>query len=136
MRSFLWLLLLSFGYAQGQWVLDPSYKSKITQSLQNASNHAANACFDPLGRAKGDYELVSGKWSPYETAWHTGQLIHGLLQANQILQSKKIEQQCIQSGNWWCSLQIKQGKLKGYLRAIHGAEVGEYINTTTITDGT
>lgn len=76
------------------------------------------------------------KWEVYETAWHTGQLINGLLQANTILKSKKIEKQAIKSGNWWCNLAIKEGKLNGFLNAIHGAEVGNLINTTTITDGT
>ena len=92
---------------------------------------------DVNGKAKGDYEMISGTWSEYEPAWHTGQLIQGLLEAYQVTQNQDALNYAIKGGDWWTSLQFPLGHpLEGYMNAIHGASVGNLINTTTITDGT
>ncbi len=114
-----------------------NYQKKILIALNNASKHAINLALKPNGEARGDYDITKSQWTEYEPAWHTGQLINGLLCAYQITKDKKALETAIKAGNWWISLQFKKPhKLAGFINAIHGAEVGNYINTTTITDGT
>nr|WP_298995651.1 hypothetical protein [uncultured Allomuricauda sp.] len=117
--------------------LDEAYQQKIEISLNRGIEHAGSVCLDAAGKAKGDYEMISGTWLEYEPAWHTGQLIQGLLDAYQVTQNEDALNYAIKGGNWWVSLQFPVGHpLAGYMNAIHGASVGNLINTTTITDGT
>lgn len=117
--------------------LEFGYKSKIEKSLERGIHHAAKVCLDKEGKARGDYEMISGEWTEYEPAWHTGQLIQGLLEAYQVTQNEDALTHAQKAGDWWLSLQFPEGHpLYGYLNAIHGANVGNLINTTTITDGT
>jgi rhamnogalacturonyl hydrolase YesR len=117
--------------------LDEKYKSKIESSLTSGIVHASTVCLDKEGKAKGDYELVSGEWTEYEPAWHTGQLIKGLLDAYEVTKSEKALQHAKKAGDWWVTLQFPQGHpLEGYMNAVHGDKVGNLINTTTIADGT
>ncbi len=117
--------------------LDESYQQRITVSLNRAIQHAGKVCLDAEGKARGDYEIISGRWSAYEPAWHTGQLIQGLLEAYQVTQNQDALNYAVQGGDWWADLQFPTGhSLEGYMNAIHGASVGNLINTTTITDGT
>ncbi len=132
----LFLALQACGQKQ-QLGLSNGYRAKIEASLHLGIQHASEACLDEEGKARGDYEMISGKWSEYEPAWHTGQLIQGLLAAYEVTQNKKALEQAKKAGDWWISLQFPKGHiLEGYLKAIHGASVGNLINTTTITDGT
>ncbi|MEM7485366.1 MAG: hypothetical protein AAF348_09170 [Bacteroidota bacterium] len=138
---FFFSLLMVVGFlacAQKQELgLEVSYKKEIEASLKNAIVHAGKSCLDDEGKAKGDYEMISGEWMEYEPAWHTGQLIQGLLEAYQVTKNEEALQYAIQAGDRWTSLQFPKGHvLEGYLNAIHGASVGNLINTTTITDGT
>ncbi len=117
--------------------LNDSYQQKIMVSLNQAIQHAGKVCLDAEGKARGDYEMISGTWSEYEPAWHTGQLIQGLLEAYQVTQNQDALTYAIQGGDWWIGLQFSdEHPLAGYMNAIHGASVGNLINTTTITDGT
>ncbi|BFP42011.1 hypothetical protein FGF1_28560 [Flavobacteriaceae bacterium GF1] len=133
---FLFLALQACGQKE-QLGLSNGYRTKIEASLNLGIQHANEACLDEVGKARGDYEMISGKWSEYEPAWHTGQLIQGLLMAYAVTQNERALEQARKAGDWWISLQFPKGHiLEGYLRAIHGASVGNLINTTTITDGT
>lgn len=117
--------------------LDKSYKAKIENSLLHGIHHAGNVCLDGMGKARGDYEMISGRWYEYEPAWHTGQLIQGLLEAHQVTQNEDALNYARKAGDWWISLRFpEEHPLAGYLNAVHGASVGDLINTTTITDGT
>lgn len=131
-------LITSFGYSQNTKLgLDKKYNQTIIKSLASAIQHASNICLDVESKAKGDYELVSGKWTEYEPAWHTGQLIKGLLDAYEVTGEIQALNHAKKAGDWWISLQFPKGhKLEGYLNAVHGDNVGNLINTTTITDGT
>ena len=131
----LWCLL---GCAQKESLdLGKSYQQKIEVSLNHAIQHAGKVCLDTEGKGKGDYEIISGSWSEYEPAWHTGQLIHGLLEAYQVTQNQDALNYAKKGGDWWVGLQFPDGHpLAGYMNAIHGSSVGNLINTTTITDGT
>ncbi len=134
------MLTLIFTYCKAQEVeigLDIRYKNKIEQSLLAGIKHAATVCLDKQGKAKGDYELVSGKWTEYEPAWHTGQLIKGLLDAYEVTKDDTALKSAKKAGDWWVTLQFPKGhKLEGFLNAVHGDKLGNLINTTTITDGT
>lgn len=117
--------------------LDKTYAQNIQTSLKSGIQHASNICLDEQGKARGDYELVSGKWSEYEPAWHTGQLIKGLLDAYEVTKDGTALKSAKKAGDWWVTLQFPKGhKLEGFLNAVHGDKVGNLINTTTITDGT
>lgn len=117
--------------------LHEEYQNKIKTALNTGGRYAATVALDSSGKAKGDYNLREGIWHEYEPAWHTGQLIYGLLEAFEVTHDTVLLATAVKAGNWWTSLQFKEGHvLKGYLNAIHGAEVGNLINTTTITDGT
>lgn len=132
------LFIIPFCIAQDVKIgLDKSYKNKIETSLASGIKHAVNICLDEQGKARGDYELVTSKWSEYEPAWHTGQLIKGLLDAYEVTKDETALKKAKKAGDWWISLQFPEGhKLEGYFNAIHGDKVGKLINTTTITDGT
>ncbi|MGB5820379.1 MAG: pectate lyase [Saonia sp.] len=134
------LFLMTFFQACAQehnLILEEGYRFKIEASLQLGVRHAVGACLDREGKSRGDYEMISGKWNSYEPAWHTGQLIQGLLAAYTITHDSVALYHAKRAGDWWASLQFPEGHiLEGYLNAIHGAGVGELINTTTITDGT
>ena len=133
---FLFLVLQACGQKEQLGLSNP-YKARIETSLNLGIQHASEACLDDKGKARGDYEMISGKWSEYEPAWHTGQLIQGLLAAYKVTQNERALKQAKKAGDWWISLQFPKGHiLEGYLKAIHGASVGNLINTTTITDGT
>lgn len=131
------LMSLSCNAQNKKIELNKTYKNKIEISLTSGIHHATAVCLDTAGKARGDYELVSGTWAEYEPAWHTGQLIKGLLEAYQVTKNKKALTTAIKAGDWWVTLQFPKGhKLEGYLNAIHGDNVGNLINTTTIADGT
>ena len=139
--KFIVLLLIAFitsATALSQKLqIDPLLKQKIKTSIQQASQNIVYGILDKQGKAKGDYNIFTGTWEEYEPAWHTGQAINALLDAYSITKNPLLLNTAIKSGNWWISLEIKNPLvLKGYLKAIHGAEIGNYINTTTIGDGT
>ncbi len=117
--------------------LSPKYQDRIESSLSAAIQHAGKVCLDENGKSRGDYEMISGQWSDYEPAWHTGQLIQGLLEAHLVTGNKTALDYAQNAGDWWISLKFPKGHpLEGYINAVHGAGVGNLINTTTITDGT
>lgn len=136
---YLAILFISFSCtAQSHKIgLDNKYKDKIETSLTNGIHHASTVCLDEQGKARGDYELVSGEWTEYEPAWHTGQLIKGLLDAYEVTNDETALKSAKKAGDWWITLQFPKGHpLEGYMNAVHGDKVGNLINTTTIADGT
>jgi rhamnogalacturonyl hydrolase YesR len=136
--AFVFLVFCSSCEAQPKKLeISDKYKKKIEKSLTMGIEHATKICIDDEGKAKGDYELVSGEWTEYEPAWHTGQLIKGLLDAYEVTKSEKALQHAKKAGDWWVTLQFPKGHpLEGYMNAVHGDKVGNLINTTTIADGT
>ena len=117
--------------------LDASYDQRITESLKKATSHTTDAMLSENGEAKGNYRWLKGEWEAYETAWHTGQVIYGLLEVYEITGEQRALDASITAGNWWVGLQFPKGhQLEGFLNAVHGDKMGELINTTTITDGT
>lgn len=136
--SFIALLTCLMACGQKQKLeLSQAYQGRIESSLSMAIQHAGMVCLDENGKSRGDYEMISSQWSDYEPAWHTGQLIQGLIAAYRVTGNKTALDDAQNAGDWWISQQFPKGHpLEGYINATHGAAVGNLINTTTITDGT
>ena len=127
------LLLLCRAHLAAQ--VSPT-KEEILQSLRGAANCACDVLLDKDGKSRCDYAMLEGKWYDYEPAWHTGQIIFGLVEAYKITGDEKYLAAAKKAGDWWTSLEIKDHpKLRGMLRAIHGAGIN-YIVCATVTDGT
>ncbi len=109
----------------------------LTASLGLGSRYAAEVLLSPHGPSRCDYDWTAGEWRDYEPAWHTGQVIWGILAASDALGDTTHITTARRAGAWWKTLAITDHPiLKGYFNAIHGAEVGELINFTTLSDGT
>ncbi len=113
-----------------------SLKTEIINAINDGANYACSVLLDKDGKSRCDYNWVEGKWHAYETPWHTGQIIWGLVDAYKITKNEKYLNRAERAGNWWCGLQIKDNpKLNGMIRAIHGDGIN-YIVFATVTDGT
>lgn len=111
-------------------------KQEVLQALNELAWSASNVILDETGRSKCDYNIVEGKWYPYEPAWHTGQIINGLVDAYKVTQNEEYLNSAKKAGNWWTSLLIEDHPiLEGMLYAAHGDHVGEVLVFSTITDG-
>ncbi|MHB1688355.1 MAG: beta-L-arabinofuranosidase domain-containing protein [Ignavibacteriaceae bacterium] len=114
-----------------------SLRAEIIQGINECANYSANILLDEKGKSRCDYNLIEGKWHPYEPAWHTGQIINALVEAYKITKNENYLNAAKRAGDWWCSLQIKNNpKLNGMVNAVHGDYVGDYIVFATVTDGT
>lgn len=112
-------------------------KQEILQALNELSYSATHVILDESGRSKCDYNVIEGKWYPYEPAWHTGQIINGLVDSYNVTGNTEYIEAAKKAGNWWTSLLIeKHPKLEGMLYAAHGDVVGEILVFATISDGT
>jgi hypothetical protein len=112
-------------------------RDSVLYALRTGSQFAANTLISGQGASRCDYDLATGQWRDYEPAWHTGQVIWGILEAANATGDTSGMPAIRSAVNWWSTLEIKQHPtLKGYFNAIHGAEVGELINFTTLADGT
>jgi hypothetical protein len=110
--------------------------ARLREAIATGGTYAANALLDPSGQSRCDYDLLTGQWAPYEPAWHTGQIILGLVEAHKITGDPHLLQRARDAGNWWISLEITDHpKLKGMVRAIHGAGINNII-FATVSDGT
>lgn len=106
-------------------------------ALRAGADYTLQVLLDEQGRSRCDYHAIEGRWYPYEEAWHTGQLILGLVETYQVTGDSTYLQAARKAGDWWVSLQATEPpRLKGMLMAVHGGEVGEVINFTTVSDGT
>jgi beta-glucuronidase len=104
-------------------------------AMQELANYAAHTAIGSDGRARGDYDLLSNEYQAYESTWHTGQLIFGLVEADRISGDAKYLAAAKRAGDWWISQEIKTGPLTGMLNAMHGDKLGHLINFSTLSDG-
>jgi hypothetical protein len=110
--------------------------ARLREAIATGGTYAADVLLDPSGQSRCDYDLLTGQWTPYEPAWHTGQIILGLVEAHKITGDPHLLQRARDAGNWWISLEITDHpKLKGMVRAIHGAGINNII-FATVSDGT
>lgn len=115
----------------------PALDREIREALRDGGRYAATVLLDDKGRARGDYDSVRGEWLEYEPAWHTGQLIWGLLEAHRVNGDAALLAAARRGGEWWIGLELRQpSPIAGMLDAAHGGPLGPLINFTTLSDGT
>jgi uncharacterized protein YyaL (SSP411 family) len=114
----------------------PVPKVEVQKALVEISDSISTIILDPQGRAKGDYYWADGEWRAYEAAWHSGQAIEGLLAAYKVTGDTRYLMRARQVGDWWVSLELKDGPFKGMINAAHGDRLGTLINFTTVGNGT
>lgn len=111
-------------------------RAAIEAAIRCGARYAGATLLDSAGTARGDYNMMEGRWSPYEPAWHTGQIVFGLVEAFRITGDSTFLRHAQRAARWWKSLVITdQPLLNGMLRTIHGAGI-EKICFTTLCDGT
>jgi hypothetical protein len=128
---FSWSIMISpiFGQTAG--------KEDILRAINDGATYAADVLLDESGQSRCDYNILQGKWYAYEPAWHTGQIIYGLVRAYEVTKNEKYLNAAKKAGDWWVGLEIKDHpKLAGMVRAAHGDYVGDYLVFATVSDGT
>ena len=60
----------------------PVSKADLLEAIKQTADCASKVLVDKDGKARCDYSLLDGQWSDYEPAWHTGQIIYGLVEAS------------------------------------------------------
>ena len=134
-KSIALFLLMAVGVlAKGQ---TPS-KEELLQAINESASYAMNVLQDEDGKSRCDYNILEGKWYPYEVPWHTGQLILGLLESYKVTGDGKALAAARKAGDWWIGLEIKDNpRLKGMVAATHGDAIGnDQIVFATTSDGT
>lgn len=100
-------------------------RTEILEAIEGCTTYATSVLLDESGKSRCDYNMVQGKWYPYEEPWHTGQLILGLLDAYEITKSPQALAAARKAGDWWVGLEIKDNPaLKGMVGATHGDDIG------------
>jgi hypothetical protein len=107
----------------------------IRRSVDAAATYAADRLLGADGRARGDYDITTGRWTAYEPAWHTGQVVAGLIGAYDVLGDQRYLKRAIDGAEYFIGLRIEDPPaLRGMLRAWHD-EDNPNITMTTLTDG-
>jgi hypothetical protein len=114
----------------------PVPPAEVKQALVEIADGIDAVLLDETGKAKGDYDWEAGAWREYEVAWHSGQAIEGLLWAYRATGEKRYLDRAKQTGDYWVSLELKDGPFKGMINAAHGDRLGQLINFTTVGNGT
>jgi uncharacterized protein YyaL (SSP411 family) len=127
-----WLALAASAFGQ----VPGASREQVLQAIREGADYACRVLLDERGQSRCDYNLLEGAWHDYEPAWHTGQLILGLLEAYAVTRQEAYLQAAKKAGDWWIGLQIRDHPvLDGMVRAVHGDGV-EHIIFSTVSDGT
>jgi hypothetical protein len=111
-------------------------RTEILAAVKNCATYAATVLLDDSGKSRCEYNMLEGRWQSYEPAWHTGQIVYGLLEAYDLTGDTTYLGAARRAGNWWISLRVKDHPtLAGMMRAVHGAGI-DYIIFATVSDGT
>ncbi len=133
--SMLGSIVLFVAVADGAQSGNPT-REDVLRALRESADYATRVLIDANGKSRCDYSLLDGQWSDYEPAWHTGQLINGLVEAYKTTKDARHLAAARRAGDWWVGLQITDHPaLKGMVRAVHGDGI-DYIVCATVTDGT
>lgn len=129
-------LALSCALSLGAQELKPT-ANEVREAVAGCARYASEVLLDESGKSRCDYNMVEGKWYPYEEPWHTGQIILGLVEAYQTFGEQKWLDAAVRAGNWWMGLEIKDNpRFKGMVGATHGDFVGnDDIVFATVSDG-
>lgn len=136
MLAALMMLLLPASLAAGPLPSGVVPSEAVRAALVETADVIDHVLLDESGRARGDYDWQRGRWSEYEVAWHTGQAIEALLVAHAITGDQRYLDRARRAGDWWVSLEIRDGPLAGMVNAAHGDRLGSLINFTTVGNGT
>ncbi len=110
-------------------------RAEVLAAIDGLATHAALHALGADGGARGDYDVVRGTFHVQEPAWHTGQLVLGLVEAHALTGDGRWKDAARRGGEWWIAQRINDGPLAGLLNAAHGDRLGALINFTTIADG-
>ncbi|EKU87807.1 beta-L-arabinofuranosidase domain-containing protein [Bacteroides oleiciplenus] len=135
------LLLIScvcVGCVLNAQVVKQPTKVELIKALDECTSYATKVLLDEEGKSRCDYNVIEGKWYPYEEPWHTGQVILGLLEAYKVTGNKDALAAARRAGDWWISLEIKDNpRFAGMVAATHGDDIGnDQIVFATTSDGT
>ena len=112
-------------------------EAEIRAGIEEIAVFVGNVLLTEEGRGLADYSITDSEWVMYETHWHTGQLIWGLLEAGKATDRPDLIAKAKRGGDWWVSTEYPEGHpLAGLVSASHGDKLGDLINWTTIADGT
>ncbi|MBE2215589.1 MAG: hypothetical protein IAE82_17080 [Opitutaceae bacterium] len=129
-------LIFAFPCAMGAAEPVGALHDRVLSAIRIGANYTCDVLLDEEGKSRCDYDMITGRWQPYEPAWHTGQLILGLVESYRVTHEPRFLAGARRAGNWWVSLEIRDHpRLKGMVRAVHGAGVN-YIVFATVSDGT
>jgi uncharacterized protein YyaL (SSP411 family) len=133
-KLFLFFLILINIPSQGQ----PPSRADLLKAIDECTVYASNVLLDAEGKSRCDYNLIDGKWYPYEEPWHTGQVILGLLESYKVTGYVETLQAARKAGDWWIRLEIKDDlRFQGMVAATHGDVIGnDQIVFATTSDGT
>jgi hypothetical protein len=115
---------------------DPPDAAQVRAAIAGGAEAIDRVLLDERGAARGDYEWQAGRWQPYEVAWHSGQAIAALLAAHEATGERRYLDRARQAGDFWVSLERRDGPLAGMIEAAHGDRLGRLINFTTVGNGT
>lgn len=112
-------------------------RQQLDQTIISMGDYIVEILQDENGAARGDYEANLQTWKPYETAWHTGQLILALHDVFKKTGDPKYYNAARKSAEWWKTLEIKyHPELKGFINADHGDFLASTALVATVTNGT
>ncbi|GLR19820.1 hypothetical protein [Portibacter lacus] len=134
------VVVLFFSFSSCQFAIGQSANkaeiAKVEKILSELGTYATDVLLDEEGKSRCDYNMIEGKWYPYEEPWHTGQIIYGLLEAYRVTNEERFLTAATKAGDWWTSLEIKDHpKLKGMVNAQHADHAGDVIVFATVSDG-
>lgn len=114
----------------------PAREAAVEKALRGIAAHAEAVLITPEGKVRAEYDSATGAWSDYEPAWHTGQMIWGLVEAAHALKAPELLAPARRAGDWWRAQEFQPPHpFAGLLNAWHGDKLGPLVNWTTISDG-
>lgn len=130
------LSIVAWCQAHAQTVTPP--KAELLKAMNECTTYAIDVLLDEQGKSRCDYNVIEGKWYPYEEPWHTGQVILGLLESYKVTGNKAALNAARKAGDWWIGLEIKDNPaLNGMVAATHGDAIGnDQVVFATTSDGT
>ena len=138
MKTKLFSVLLFISCILNAQIVKQPTKAELIKALNECTLYATNVLLDEEGKSRCDYNVIEGKWYPYEEPWHTGQVILGLLEAYKVTGNKEALAAARRAGDWWINLEIKDNpRFAGMVAATHGDDIGnDQIVFATTSDGT
>lgn len=131
------LALFALGATAWADSIDADREASVIQALEEISAYSGDVLMTDSGMGRADYDMIDSEWIMYETHWHTGQLVWGLLEAGKVLDRPDLIGKAELGGKWWVSTEYPEGHpLAGLVAAAHGDKLGDLINWTTVSDGT